>query len=205
MNVEFLGKRSASPQVAIIKNFYDESELRLIMRELDFLNSSTKLLPPDQTNAAVHEDGTSKKRNTGIFLDQIYLVRNISDILQVNRKVFNPLVTIKLIDEDLSFRHVQQVNKDTTLVSYYEDSDYYEPHQDSATFTVLSYFYKEPKKFTGGDLVLTDFDYTIEIENNMVVYMPSVYLHEVTPIKMKEEDMNQGLGRYCVSMFLNYR
>ena len=39
----------------------------------------------------------------------------------------------------------------------------------------------------------------------MVVVMPSYIEHEVTEVKMQEEDMNKGLGRYCVSKFIDYK
>ena len=39
---------------------------------------------------------------------------------------------------------------DTSIISYYEDNDYYEPHHDKFMWTSLTWFYREPKKFTGG-------------------------------------------------------
>ena len=65
------------------------------------------------------------------------------------------------------------------------------------------WFFKEPKKFTGGNLILKDFDLEIEVKNNMVIYMPSIYVHEVTPIVMDEKD--RGYGRYSMSQFLFVR
>ena len=84
-----------------------------------------------------------------------------------------------------------------------EDGDFYLPHVDASVYTVISYFWKEPKKFTGGNLKLKDFDIEIEVKNNMVIYMPSVYVHEVTPIVMEEKSL--GYGRYSMSQFLFVR
>jgi len=195
MNVSFAG-----PGIAVIQDFYDDRELKLIWKELDYLNSKGKFLPPEKTGAARDPKGNIIKRNKGLFLDEYYSNRNFSNILTVNRKLWT--ITEKLAKDNLNFRYLKSCNSDVTLVNYYENKDYYKRHTDTAVYTVLSYFYKEPKMFSGGNLKLLDYDTEIEVKNNMVIYIPSILFHEVTPIIMEQEFLNKGYGRYCMAQFL---
>ena len=58
MNLSFAG-----PGIAIIEDFYDEQELGLIWKELDYLTKTGKLMPPEKTGAARDEHGKVKKKN----------------------------------------------------------------------------------------------------------------------------------------------
>ena len=40
---------------------------------------------------------------------------------------------------------------------------------------------------------------------NRTVLFPSWYYHAVSEIKMKEEDLNKGLGRWAITHFINFR
>lgn len=192
----------AADGVAVVEDFYNEKELGLIWKELDFLTNNGKLLPPHKTGAARDNKGNLQKQNKALFLDEYYTNRNFSNILNVNRKIWN-IVNRDFIKSNLMFRYLHSCNEDTTLLNYYENGDYYLPHHDASVYTVITYFFKDPKSFTGGNLKLNDWDIEIEIKNNMVVYMPSVYIHEVTPIVMEEN--KTGFGRYSMSQFLFVR
>jgi hypothetical protein len=197
--INYLGPNNEKPIIAIIEDFFNEKELKLIWQELDFLNP--KLLGPEQTGTARNEDGLQLKNNFGLFLDNVYSDRNVSNILNINRKLFS--VGKELIEYNYIFDCVNSCNLDTTLISYYENSNHYKPHRDTSILTILSYFWKEPKSFKGGNLLLTDFNFEIEVKNNMVIFMPGSYRHEVTEIVMDKRKKNYG--RYCMSVFLNYR
>ena len=192
----------AGPGIAIAENFYSEKELELIWKELDFLTKNGKLLPPHKTGAARDEKGNPQKQNSALFLDEYYSNRNFSNILNVNRKIWRE-VNKQFIKSNLMFRYLRSCNEDSTLLNYYEDGDYYKPHHDTSVYTVITYLYKEPKKFTGGNLKLEDYNIEIEVKNNMVIYMPSILVHEVTPIIMEEN--SKGCGRYSISQFLFVR
>lgn len=195
MNLSFAG-----PGIAIIEDFYDDNELKLIWKELDYLNSKGKFLPPEKTGAARDPKGNIVKRNKGLFLDEFYANRNFSNILSINRKIWTVIQDLE--KDSLFFRYLISCNADATLVSYYENNDYYKKHTDTSVYTILSYFYKEPKKFSGGNLILTDYDVDIEVKNNMVICIPSILFHEVSPIIMEQEFLNKGYGRYCMAQFL---
>jgi len=148
----------------------------------------------------------SLPKHFAIELDEIYNKhRHISNILTLNRKFFD-----KNIIEELSKIHpfmkgLLMLNKDFTKVKYYEDGDYYKSHRDNARFTSLTYLYKEPKSFTGGDLYFEEFDYTIPIQNNILILFTGCLLHASTDLKMNEDKKNiecSGYGKYTITNFM---
>ena len=201
LEIEYFGPKN-SPIIGIIRNFYNTEELQKIWREISFLTSNEKLLSGDKTSSAKNENNSVKK-NHGIFLDAVYSDRSVSDILTCTKKIFSPEILGELDKINSIFGYLKESNSDLTLLSYYQNNDSYFSHKDKFTFTVLNYFFREPKKFKGGDLRLEQFDLTIKIENNMVIYMPSCYLHEATKVEMDENDYFSGNGRYCISKFVS--
>lgn len=190
-----------SPPLVIVENFYDENELDLIWRELNFLTSQDKLLEPEETGSAT-ENGKILKRNKGIFLDVAYGIRKVSDILTINRKLFNMDFCDKLVKINPLFRTLKTSNYDSTLISYYENEGMYNKHTDTSTLTAVTYFFKEPKKFFGGDIIFNDYNIQVRIKNNMLIIFPSCLFHEVTEIKMEKNNFD-GFGRYCMTQFIS--
>lgn len=94
-------------------------------------------------------------------------------------------------------------NCHNTLLNYYDHGDHYKPHWDYGAFTCLFWFCREPKRFTGGDLHLPDFNDTIPFRHNRLVIFPGQVGHAVTTVEVEEGYRNQGYGRYCLSAFLN--
>ena len=83
----------------------------------------------------------------------------------------------------------------------YNDGDYYKVHNDNGSpktasreLSYIYYFHKEPKPFSGGDLLIYDSKIEknfyvkadsfkkIEPRNNSIVFFLSRYLHEVLPV-----------------------
>lgn len=183
----------------IIDKTYTEEELKLIFLELDFLTLSNTLMGPEHTGTAKQEDGKAKKENKGLFIDEIYTNRNFSNILKFNRKIYS----IQINQSSVIGNFLKNSNSDTTLLSYYENSNCYKSHKDSSTLTAVTYLYKEPKAFEGGDLILTDYGIAFEPWFNRTYIIPGVVEHEVTEVTMKLEDCGKGLGRYCISNFVH--
>jgi len=175
----------------IIRNFYPEDVRKSILRELKDLRPH--LLPPNVTGGARDFGGEKKKDNRGLFLDQYYGPdRNKSAILTANRKVFGE-VAWELKKENWFYKYLENSNQDSTLVSYYDSGDYYEPHKDQAIVTAIYYIWEEPKSFEGGDIYLEDFK--VPIENNCMLIFPSCTTHRVTRVT--------GHGRWAISQFIN--
>ena len=190
--------------IIIFDNFYDNEELRLIWEELELLTYPNKLFPPETTGTAT-ENGETLKNNRGIFLDHVWgFKRDLSNILGVNRKIFSE--NMKIFRESPSWFYKFFVcERDSTLLSYYENNDFYKTHIDTSSITVLNWYFKAPKRFEGGDLILhyDDVQEKIELKNNRTVIFPSNIPHEITTIKMEEQYQNQKLGRYCLTQFLH--
>lgn len=190
-----------------IDNTYTQGELDGILLELEFLRVSGGFLNPDKTESAVKIDGDGNKvylkNNTGVFLDDVYRDRNTSILLKHNRKLFN--TPLNLHELPPVFKQFNRINWDSTLISYYTNQDYYKAHMDNAVFTMVTYLYKQPKKFLGGELLLPETGHVLEPVFNRTYIFPSYTTHEVTAVQMDQADAEQGYGRYCISSFLNFR
>jgi hypothetical protein len=192
---------------AIIEDFYNEEELNLIWRELEFLTSPHKMISSGK------ELGTSidpiinlpEANNHGIILDAIYPNRQISDILTITEKLFNPNLLKAFASLHPLMRHIQNINNSSTKIKYYENGEYYLSHTDFARFTSVSYFYKKPKVFEGGDLCFEEFNYTIPIQNNMMVLFCGAIAHSSIEIKMNGYKKFSGYGKYTITKFLNIK
>ena len=191
-----------------IQNTYDDNELELIWEELNFLCYSDKLKGPEETGAAFEFDQFGNKyhtkNNRGILIDTVYSERTTSNILTCNRKLFN-IVSKAFLETDHWFYKRMKITEDYTLLSYYENNQYYGIHNDNSIITALTWFYKEPKKFEGGDLGFSDFNYIIPVKNNYTILFPGIINHFVTSVTMDEKNLNKKYGRFCMSQFLYNR
>jgi len=179
----------------IIHDYYTPVELELMWKELDFLQG--KFLEPEKTGAAMGADGKPRKQNRGLFLDDVYTRRELSNILQLNRKIGSAEILNPLFQTGQWFyRYLSPSPRlgDRTLISYYEDGDHYKPHTDAGVITAISYHWREPATFTGGDLYFGNF--RVPIQNNCLLIFPSCTEHEVKPVS--------GQGRYALTQFLNF-
>ena len=185
----------------IVENFYNDDELKLIWEELDFYTKDGKLFDAHEFGGVV--DKTNSK---AIWLDKIFSkkYRNLSNILKVNRKLFDSAVLEAFSSVHDCCSIAKFCNYDVTKVRYYHDGDYYEPHTDKTVqFLGFSYFYREPKKFEGGELIFPKYDYTFDCPNNSLIMMPGWVEHGVSKISIKNSDYFDGYGRYAVTSFFS--
>ena len=183
----------------IVKNFYNESELKLIWEELDFYTKDGKLFDAHEFGGVV--DKTNSK---AIWLDKVFSkkYRNLSNILTANRKVFNKNVLEAFGNVHDCCYIAKSCNYDTTKVRYYHNGDYYDPHIDKTVqFLGFSYFYREPKKFEGGELIFPKYDYKFNCDNNSLIMMPGWVEHGVSQVKIQDSDYFDGYGRYAITSF----
>jgi Rps23 Pro-64 3,4-dihydroxylase Tpa1-like proline 4-hydroxylase len=184
-----------------VRNFFNPEELRLVWQELDFLTHFDKMNPPSQTG----QKDPHMKNNVGVFLEQVYVDRKYSNILRLNRKLFSDVIISSYESLHYTHRYLGACNSDSTLVSYYENSGYYKSHMDLSVVTSIIWLYKEPKRFEGGDLIFTNFEETVNVENNMMIMFPSCVHHEVTSIEMPIDVVPYtGYGRYALTNFVTH-
>ena len=188
----------------ILKNFYTQEELRLIWQELDFYTQPGKLFDAKDFGGVV-----DRTNSHAIALDELYYnkkLRRISNILQINRKLFNQDLLSGFAKVDDCCGIATMCNDDITKVRYYHDGEYYEPHTDLAfQFLSFSYFYREPKKFTGGEVYFPKYDYEYPCYNNSVIMFPGWVKHGVRAVKIDNSDYFEGKGRYCISSFFGFK
>ena len=183
----------------IIKNFYNEDELKLIWEELNFYTRPGKFLDAKYFGGVI-----GKTNSHALALDSVYReeYRHLSNILTVNRKLFDTEVvkTFSEIDDCCSIALTS--NWDITKVRYYHDNEYYEPHIDNDfQFLAFSYFYKEPKKFIGGEIIFPKYDYQLTCKNNSIILFPGWVEHAVNEVKIENSDYYDGWGRYSITSF----
>jgi Rps23 Pro-64 3,4-dihydroxylase Tpa1-like proline 4-hydroxylase len=185
----------------IVENFYNDDELKLIWEELDFYTKDGKLFDAHEFGGVVN-----KTNSKAIWLDKVFdkKYRNLSNILKVNRKLFDSAVLEAFSSVHDCCSIAKFCNYDVTKVRYYHDGDYYEPHTDKTVqFLGFSYFYREPKKFEGGELIFPKYDYTFDCPNNSLIMMPGWVEHGVSKISIKNSDYFDGYGRYAVTSFFS--
>ena len=190
----------------LIDDFYNQSELDLIWEELDYLCNPKRMGRSSvETGAATNvlSDGSvvSVKNTWDMFLDSFFTSRDSSNILEINRKLINKEMFKN--HPHWLFNDVGALNEDNTLIMYYENNDEYKPHRDLARLTAITWFYREPKKFTGGNLKFPRFDMEIECKHNRVIVFPSSIHHGVDKVGMEEKDMGKKLGRFTMTQFIS--
>jgi len=182
----------------IVQNFYNPEELELIWEELKFYTKPGKFLDAKGFGGVV-----DKTNSHAIILDEIYKTnRKLSNILTVNRKLFTS-ETLDLFAEIHDCCCIaNQSNYDVTKVRYYYNDDYYDPHTDkSFQFLAFSYFHKQPKKFSGGELLFPKYDYYYPCDDNSMIIFPGWVEHGVSKVKINDSEYYDGHGRYAITSF----
>lgn len=191
----------------IIDEYYSESELARVYSELSFYSSDWKWLNPAIAFSARDENtGSYLKSNRCIWLEEVYSDPKYSDILSISSRKVDDLNNFFFRGSDHWIFNTFKCLSHSVLLSYYSEGSHYKPHQDTSYLTSLTWVFNEPKKFSGGDLILHNDDEEIKIDvvNNRTVIFPSRILHEVTPVKM-DDNSKKWDGRYCISVFMQPR
>ena len=199
MNIQIFDKHIP---YMVIDNYYNEEELRLIWEELNFLTYPHKLRRATEESGGARDKNTYEllKKNFHRYIDGIYTDRLLSNILTVNRKLFADNLEIFKQHPHWFFQNVTP-HDDSTQIGYYENNDEFRKHRDTCAVTALTWLYKEPKKFTGGDLFLSSDKIKIDCINNRTLIFPSIIPHSVNEIHMNEKNPSRGDGRYVITQF----
>ena len=189
----------------MIDDFYSKNEQKLILEELRFHKNNFKEdQAPAGQGVARDKNGKPISNSKRIYLDDIYGDnRQDSNILNFYKKIISPEVKEAYRYTTPSWRLFEITNHDRSQVSYYENEGDYKEHFDKFMHTCLIWFYKEPKRFTGGDLTFTQSKQTVECKHNRMILFPSYYLHAGDEVSMEYKYRGKGLGRYCLSHFYN--
>jgi hypothetical protein len=192
----------------VIDNFYTEEQLSEIMLELKWLTKPSILLS-EKDLVTAETNGVYVASKNGIFLETVFKDWRYSALISHGMtQTKSPEFREGLLKCNSMFKSLFECNIRSHLLSYYENADYYKPHQDGFFFTILNYFNVEPKQFTGGEIVLksctSNKEASIEPMNNRTVVILSATVHEVRELKSSLNNSFSGNGRYCNATFLTY-
>ena len=119
----------------------------------------------------------------------------------------------KLIPDVLSKLKMQPftIGEIESQLTMHNDGNFYKIHNDNGSpdtatrvLTYVYYFNREPKAFSGGDLVIYDSKIngkyyvkadtfkTVEPRNNVIVFFHSRYMHEVLPVKCDSKEFTDS-------------
>ena len=184
----------------IVDNCFDNEQLSRIWNDIEYIETNNLLADPEKTGTAKDPiTGSILKKNKAIFLDKLFHSGKIKYILPEISKLFSIEVAESLASIHPCYSLFENLNVSHSLLSYYETDHYYKPHTDNSVFTFLTWLYREPKSWSGGNLNLTSIDVNIEAKNNRTLIIPGSFLHEVFPVVLHTE--LPYMGRYCISTF----
>jgi Rps23 Pro-64 3,4-dihydroxylase Tpa1-like proline 4-hydroxylase len=195
----------------IIDNWYSKEELRKVFVEFDYyMNNGLDNLIKSETDSSTAraEDGGSKAKTYRFYVEP----NKFSALYRYNYKYMSDEFSKMLLNDTIFGGYLKNTHKNSLMVNYYENDKYYKSHRDVSVVTQLTWLFREPKMFTGGDLVLTDMDETIDCVHNRTVFFPGFFPHEVTKVTMTDEweqmddvgKWGRGYhGRFSVANFFN--
>ena len=187
----------------VIDNWYTPEEEKAVWKELDFFSATPKeqIDRAENTIVARDPDGNAKSKAYRFYIDGFYNKRKLSPIINSMYKQRTPEFH-NIIKECIPYaRSFLASNEDSSLISYYEENDHYEPHHDNFAWTCLVWMVREPRLFNGGDFKLNEPDVEVKLKNNRMIIFPSCFLHSVSPVKFHTQPKEIGYGRYTITHF----
>jgi len=185
-----------------VQAMYDEAEKVRLLGLLGDDTGGAQITYKDSKTGKV-ETVEELSKNQSVWYSKIYSGDNrISDTLNITSKIYDKNLIAYLQSLNPYFVTMNYHKGTSILLSYYDESEHYKPHRDSCFVTVLTWLYKEPKTFEGGEFIIED-ELKIDCVRGRTVFMPGYALHEVKPVVMPKDKQGKGLGRYTVSIFVD--
>jgi Rps23 Pro-64 3,4-dihydroxylase Tpa1-like proline 4-hydroxylase len=177
----------------LVDNCFDSDDNISICERLSNLIPDMEM--PGATGGASSRISGPFKKNKGIFLENH---SNVKELL--NKFYSNPELVHQIEKVDfLFFKTFMSCEKASVLVSYYGEGDYYLPHADDSKITSITWFYKEPKLFTGGDLYFPDIELIIPPKNGRTLFFYGSLPHGVSKTFVNSNASDSG--RFSVTKF----
>jgi len=190
-------------------DFFSIEDLNEIYNEIESLEDIFKVGDVRNDDTGEIYVNEKYKKNKNIWLHE-HFVNGDSKILKLLRKVWFGKDNIEYLREHDNpfFSVITETNYDRTLLSKYNNGDFYGWHKDgvdSPTILTLNIFISHEPKFTGGDFVIerNGKSKTIEFIPNRAVLFPSRTEHMVTEVK---EDKHEHLSsRFTIQNWSSLR
>jgi hypothetical protein len=175
----------------VVDNFYTEQELLVIKTEVN------ALMPFIFDGSKEAGSAAGKKTGHGIFLDDYYGEnRNLSAVLNINRKIFDQNIIAAGLQVTAFFGHLKHCTDDATLLNVYKELEKYDAHTDTCVLTGVTNI---NKNYEGGNLFFPDYNLVVEAFENRLTIFPSCVNHAVEPVTSKTG------CRITITQFLSYK
>lgn len=187
----------------VCDNWYTSEEEKNIWKELNWFSSQDNIERAENTYVAHDDDGKAKSKASRFHIQEFFTPKGMQ-----RSHIFNYMYKQRTQQFHDIVRHIKpycnsffSTNSDSSLISYYEDSEYYDSHWDDYAWTMLIWFVREPRLFNGGDFEFTDSKHKVKLKHNRALFFPSMFEHRVTPVKMHTQPKEVGYGRYTITHF----
>ena len=134
-----------------VQEFYEDSELELINEELQFLSS---------------------KIDKQLVLDTVYSDRSYSNILNVNRKIYDSGLTKTYADCDFSCKMLGYVNFDGTKIHKLSK-------QNEVTYGVEPFQFVSYTMLTTAEIWFPEYELKLDLPSNSTIIFPSYVIHGI--------------------------
>ncbi len=187
----------------VLENFYTQDEIERIWTEIKFLDSNTFgwIYPTVGRNATDKNENLllqgARQLDYGMFGYHNENVLKKSNLYSLGQKIYDHAEFLS--EKHDVYSNVLDIVYHTAFLNYYyKDNSVYNLHRDSSMYTLLSYFYEEPRNFNGGKFVVEDREY--EISNGFTIILPGWMKHGTTPMKIIDKSRTKS-GRYSIAHF----
>ncbi len=187
----------------LVDNWYTPEEEEAVWSELDFYNHQPNIQRAESTIVARDKNDKPLSNSYRFYMTDYYTEVGYkkSPITNCMYKQKTPEFHHMLKDILPYSRSFFSTNRDSTLISYYEENDHYSSHCDTFMWTNLIWFVREPRKFDGGDFDFPESKIQVKLKHNRAIFFPSCYLHRVSPIKFHTPIEKKGEGRFTITHF----
>lgn len=188
----------------VIDNFLDNNQKINIWKEIDFYIDNGLVIPSTmyQDGSGFDENNNSKANRHSLFLANALINYRVnSKIYQAIRSNFLHTNVSARFPQSTLLKYLPITNYDSTLLSFYQNGDYYKSHFDYGIISCILYLIPN-NEYSGGDIVFTDFNVTHKPLDNQMIVFPSCLNHEVTKIQTFDSN-DKDYKRLSITTFLS--
>lgn len=189
-------------QAVIWPEFFTQDEYNQMWNELTMLCQDEILIDSYQAGGAIDPNTKQLLRvNRGLPLESVFEDLDMSVIHTITKRMFDKEVVEKLCQVSELMHYLSYPTKQTNLINHYMGNHKYDQHRDNCVITAITLFWREPKSFTGGDLMIDNVSTNLKPRD--LLWFPSFKLHSVTPVEMKQGVYIDNMsGRISLSKFI---
>ena len=201
MKIKILNKNTMFP-ILMSDNWYSKEEEKNVWLELNYIHSLNAYEKSEEFSA-YDNNNKSKSKGSRFFYEMIFRQKKYSHVCRMLYKIQDKKFH-NIVEKAMPIGKIfSATDWDNTILNYYENNDNYLSHYDYAMFTMLIFFHKEPKLFSGGDLYFEESNTTIKFKHNRMVLFPGHYLHQANKVSMNSEYQNNMNGRFTITHFIS--